>query len=1401
MNSSTQPARLRPFRPQPFGRYTLLSHLATGGMGEIYLARLEGAQGFEKLCVIKKILPQLAADTDFVERFVGEARTLVRLSHGSIAQVLDMGLHDGEAYMALEHVDGKDLRKVAARVRDRQMPLPVTFILYTMGRVLDALAYAHRKKDDDGEDLKLVHRDISPQNILISYEGEVKVIDFGLAKSRLSAAKTNPSIILGKFLYMSPEQARHQPVDRRSDLYAVGLCLYELICGKNPFDGVHPGELMSLVANPRIKPLDEVEPLTPPAVTALVAKALAVDPSQRFQTAEEFRGRLQACLMEIDSSAGPESVSRFMRELFSADFQSERRLLASLKDVPRLSTEEVRALASMPDDPLAPKMAHAMLPAKTIRLDGPVEPLSFFPTPRSREGGGPVTDGETRPGIPMDESTRPAFPIEALEEAARARRVRHEDTAPSVEVGPEAFVRGGGSGASIPRVPAMTREVQMTSMPPEAIPPGVAAARALLPSHLRPTELAMPSLGGPEDSSVHVESTNPKAEPLRSRASDANAPSVGAPTPAVPPRAPLAPANARPPSSGSDSQATGAVLPRTGVMVMPAVNVPEPAPSPRAAAPASMPSVEIQEGSAWDDGSEADEAPLYDDSVDVGARDASADDVSPDDAPLSREFAEDFGVPPPPPGATPSQALPAASTGALPRTAAVMMSAVPPPPPGATPSQAVAAVDSRAMPSGAVDAAGTSSRAHGAGQGASEDVEDGASAHSVETPSRSFASADLPAVDGQHGVAPPRTLSSAGMPAVGASPRAMSTTDMPALGSQDGTSPRAMSSADMPALDSQHGASARATSMDGIPAVGAQQEPPSRSMSTSGAPSFRASSVGMAAVSPAHSGATPSRDVSSLGTPPPPQGATPSRAIPAATSSRSSLLDEPAVDATPAHGGRALSPEDEAADNESGAEALDASGHASDDAHAQADASELPVLSTEDVGHEDAAPSIADADTHPRIHRPSRTERHDDTQPRIAHYADTDPRVTRNDDTQPRVVLDAGLLRDAEGAEGGAEEKSGVSRPRPPRSRASSPGMASTSTARRTGSVSAVRPAPAPVETEEDEDENDDDVRISLTANEETRRTTMPVRPETRSADRIAKEDTRRTSMPERPERPAPPARRKGPLVLVLALVFIGVVVGGAVFLAPPELRAQWLSRFTAQAPQGPPPMTPLSPSTPEDALADKAANVNGQDAARAGTPTPGAPSPTETGATAKAAPVPTGTGKTEGAAPNPTGTGAPSEAAPGTAASKETGATAKAPDAAPAPKETGSSAKPAPTGAGTTADAAPGGEALDDSFLAPLGAQQNNDAAVKRAPGPVRKVRSARARPLTTLEKEWRETNALFNKLNAEHSCVVLGLWCTRYAEVKSEVEAAGTTDNPEALRKVRAMKRYLLQKQKELY
>jgi serine/threonine protein kinase len=470
MNAQQPSARLRPFRPQPFGRYTLLAPLSTGGMGEVYLARIEGAQGFEKLCVIKRILPHLVKDPDFVERFVNEAKTLVKLSHGSIAQVLDMGLSDGSPFLALEHVDGKDLRKVAARMRDRDLPLPLTFVLYTMTRVLDALAYAHRKRDDEEREIGLVHRDVSPQNILISYEGEIKVIDFGLAKSTLNTGKTHPSIILGKFLYMSPEQARHQhKVDRRSDLYSVGLVLYEMITGKNPFEEYPPSELIARVGSPDVRPLGEVEPLCPGSVQDVVMKALMPDPNQRFQTAEEFRGRLMACLLEIDPLAGPESATRFMREIFAAEYQQERRMFAALRDPTKKDAET--AVFNLRD----------------------VAPLSFAPTPRVNKDEPTVTvDGETIPSIVLDEHLSPR---RNLNWSPPDLTFPGRGGAPTFEQ----IMGNPPTGETQPHVPLSSGTLD------DASPPAVTAVTELPPSDSQEssdsvhTTIAMPSQPGIEE--------------------------------------------------------------------------------------------------------------------------------------------------------------------------------------------------------------------------------------------------------------------------------------------------------------------------------------------------------------------------------------------------------------------------------------------------------------------------------------------------------------------------------------------------------------------------------------------------------------------------------------------------------------------------------------------------------------------------------------------------------------------------------------------------------------------------------------------------------------------------------------------------------------------------------------
>jgi serine/threonine-protein kinase len=370
MRTEQPPTPRPPLQPTPFGRYTLLHPLQRGSTGELFLARLGGAEGFEKLCVIKRLLPQLAGDADFVTRFIDEARVLTRLNHGSIAQVLDLGLHEGAPYLALEFVDGKDLRQVAARARERQRPLPLAFVLQVMGRVLDALAYAHRKKDDQEQGLQLVHRDVSPPNVLVSYEGEVKVVDFGLAHSRMSAAVTLPHVLLGRFQYLSPEQACHQRADRRSDLYAVGLCLWELVAGRSPFDGVPATELLDRVAQGDVPPLSMAAPGCPGPVASMVERALTVDPAGRFQTAEEFRAELMACLMREDPAAGPERLAALMRRLFVEEYQAERQLLAAARSAVRGPPPSGIARPSLTPAP-SPTPAPASTPLPAPDAHGP----------------------------------------------------------------------------------------------------------------------------------------------------------------------------------------------------------------------------------------------------------------------------------------------------------------------------------------------------------------------------------------------------------------------------------------------------------------------------------------------------------------------------------------------------------------------------------------------------------------------------------------------------------------------------------------------------------------------------------------------------------------------------------------------------------------------------------------------------------------------------------------------------------------------------------------------------------------------------------------------------------------------------------------------------------------------
>jgi len=300
--------------PVQFGRYTLLKRLGEGGMGEIFLASLQGGiAGVEKICVIKKLRRMFSHDDEFVARFLDEARLMVQLNHANIVPVFDAGTINEDYFLAMELVDGLDLRELNSAAARRGQTMPAAHALFVIREVLGALAYAHNKKDAQGNSFGLVHRDISPQNILISVNGEVKLIDFGLAKSTQKVLKTDPRVVLGKYAYMSPEQARGQPVDGRSDLFAIGLLLFELIANRKLWDGVTVGELMEQIAEHRVFSPGKVMRGVDPEVDALVDHALLKDVTKRFQTAEEFRDAVSHVLSRLAPTISPDTLGAAVR--------------------------------------------------------------------------------------------------------------------------------------------------------------------------------------------------------------------------------------------------------------------------------------------------------------------------------------------------------------------------------------------------------------------------------------------------------------------------------------------------------------------------------------------------------------------------------------------------------------------------------------------------------------------------------------------------------------------------------------------------------------------------------------------------------------------------------------------------------------------------------------------------------------------------------------------------------------------------------------------------------------------------------------------------------------------------------------------------------------------------------
>jgi eukaryotic-like serine/threonine-protein kinase len=319
-----------PESPKSLGRYQLLFMLGQGGMGEVHLAKLTGAAGFEKLCIVKTILPQMQADPQFVERFHHEARVLVHLNHSHIAQVYDMGEFEGTLYMAIEYVAGVDLSRVMSRVKRQGAVMPLPIALYLAQQICEALGYAHRKTGPDGTPLGIVHRDVSPQNVMVSYEGEVKVIDFGLAKSAVRSQHTLPQTVMGKLGYMSPEQAQAKPVDYRSDLFSAGIVVWEMLTGRPLYQGGTMGEMVAQMAFPTIPSPRTLRPEVSTTLEQIVMGSLQADPSARYARGDEFSRALNELAVREGLTVGAEEVGNYVRAMCPEEFAAERKLQSQL---------------------------------------------------------------------------------------------------------------------------------------------------------------------------------------------------------------------------------------------------------------------------------------------------------------------------------------------------------------------------------------------------------------------------------------------------------------------------------------------------------------------------------------------------------------------------------------------------------------------------------------------------------------------------------------------------------------------------------------------------------------------------------------------------------------------------------------------------------------------------------------------------------------------------------------------------------------------------------------------------------------------------------------------------------------------------------------------------------------
>jgi serine/threonine-protein kinase len=415
-------------------RYRVLEKIDAGGMAEVFRAEREGIEGFAKQVAIKRVLPHLSEKERFIRLFLDEARLSARLNHSNCVQVFDIGYGENSYFIVMEWVDGTSLKALVEHYRRQGQSIPAPIAVHLVLEVAKGLAYAHELKDTEGRELGIIHRDISPPNVLLSRYGEVKIVDFGLAKANSQLEKSEPGIIKGKFGYLSPEAALGQEIDARTDVFALGIMLWELLAGRRLFLGETDFQTVRLVQQAEVPNILAINPSVPSELARIIERSLAKKPEDRIHTSYDFGQQLARCLFEMGVTVTDFDVASLVRNVLG---QKEG---PSTQVIDRLIKESLFEFVSLG------------------RANGGAPELVQPPNRRQKLGAEPLLATYEVPamtGVPHIPEPLKSLPARALEEGNLAAL---EDDVPPLAASQAAYDRIAGP-LEVPGVPRFSGNV------------------------------------------------------------------------------------------------------------------------------------------------------------------------------------------------------------------------------------------------------------------------------------------------------------------------------------------------------------------------------------------------------------------------------------------------------------------------------------------------------------------------------------------------------------------------------------------------------------------------------------------------------------------------------------------------------------------------------------------------------------------------------------------------------------------------------------------------------------------------------------------------------------------------------------------------------------------------------